>query len=138
MPAAAMITLTPRRAAVDAYSATPRGSRWAESTRNSCEIPRSLSSSSAGSIASRSDSEPIRMPTRGPSSWNSSKMANGCGAASDRDMDSLESDVAPVVHAREVYALDGRVRPLPGLRARVTERRHVEDAAARGQERVLP
>src|SRR3972149_11560327 len=53
-------------------------------------------------------------------------------------MDSLESDVAPVVRAREVYALHGRVRPLSGLRARVAERRHVEDAAARGQERVLP
>ena len=57
-----MITRTPRRAAVDAYSATPRGSRWAESTRSSFEMPRSFSSSTAGSIASRSDSEPIRMP----------------------------------------------------------------------------
>ena len=37
-----MITRTPRSWAVEAYSATPRGSRWAESTFSSWEIPRSL------------------------------------------------------------------------------------------------
>jgi hypothetical protein len=60
-----MMTRTPRKAAVEPYSATPRGSRWAESTRSSFEIPRSFSSSTAGSISSRSDSEPMRIPTRG-------------------------------------------------------------------------
>ena len=44
MPAPAMITRRPRMRAFLAYSATTSGSRWADITRISCRMPRSLSS----------------------------------------------------------------------------------------------
>src|SRR6266508_6187387 len=55
-PAPQMSTLRPRSRAVRAYSATESGVRWAERTSNSQPIPRSLSSSVAGCMRSRSES----------------------------------------------------------------------------------
>src|SRR5439155_3574976 len=140
MPAPAMMTRTPRSAAVDPYSATPRGSRWAERTWSSFEIARSFSSSTAGSISSRSDSEPIRMPTSGPASSNSSRIGKGtswrCGSAWDTD--SLRGDVAAVVRAREVDALDGRVRSLSRLRDGLAGPGDVQDPAAGAHEATVP
>src|SRR6185295_1710189 len=130
MPAPAMITRTPRSAAVEAYSATPRGSRCAESTRSSLEIPRSFSSSTAGSMPSRSDSEPMRMPTSGPASSNSSRAAKGtsCRWDSGCDMDRLRCDVRAEDRAWEVDLLDGGVGLLARVRNGVSGADHVEDA----------
>ena len=64
-PAPAISTRSPRSRAERAYSATASGWRWAERTSSSQAMSRAASSSSAGCMRSRSDSEPIRMPTRG-------------------------------------------------------------------------
>src|SRR6187551_3456902 len=126
-----MITRTPRSAAVEAYSATPRGSRWAESTRSSLEIPRSFNSSTAGSMPSRSDSEPMRMPTSGPASSNSSRAAKGtsCRWDSGCDMDRLRCDVRAELRAGEVDLLDGGVSLLARVRNGGPRADHVEDAS---------
>src|SRR6185503_82050 len=130
IPAPAMITRTPRSAAVEAYSATPRGSRWADRTRNSLEMPRSFSSSTAGSIPSRSDSEPMRMPTSGPASSNSSSAAKGtsCRWDSAWDMYRPPSHIGSVVHARKVDLLDRGVSLLACLRDGVPRADHVQHA----------
>src|SRR4051794_8284993 len=127
-----MITRTPRSAAFEAYSATPRGSRWAESTRSSLEIPRSFSSSTAGSMPSRSDSEPMRMPTSGPASSNSSRAAKGtsCRWGSPCDMDRFRCDVRAELRAWEVDLLDGGIGLLARVQNGVSRADHVEDAPA--------
>src|SRR4029079_11971502 len=130
IPAPAMITRTPRSAAVEAYSATPRGSRWADRTRNSLEMPRSFSSSTAGSMPSRSDSEPIRMPTSGPASSNSSRAAKGtsCRWDSGCDTDPFRCNVRAEVRAWEIDLLDGRIGLLARVRNGGSRADHVEDA----------
>src|SRR4051812_39430917 len=113
-PAPVMRTRMPRDAAVVEYSATSRGFRCADSTLNSHEIPRASSSLVAASIASRSDSEPTRIPT--------------CGASDKRCH--LLRDVAAVLAAFELDPAGRGVRPLAceleGRRAA----RHVQDPAA--------
>ena len=105
-PAPAISTRIPRSRAVRAYSATASGLRWAERTSNSYAMPRASSSSSAGCIASRSDSEPTRMPTSGPS-------------AADMTLGGRECDVAPVAHAGERDPARRLVRARPrGSRGR--------------------
>src|SRR6266511_2912296 len=59
-PAPQINTRSPRPRAVRAYSATESGSRCADRTSNSNAMPRRSSSSSAGWMRSRSDSEPPR------------------------------------------------------------------------------
>src|ERR687891_700267 len=138
MPAPAMITRTPRSAAVDAYSATARGSRCAESTRSSQEIPRLSSSTPATSIASRSDSEPMRIATSGPDSSNSSRIGSGSGLSSGGGMDCSERDVATVLDAGELDLVDRPVGSLARLADRDADARDIEDAPARADERAAP
>ena len=64
-PAPQISTRSPRSRAGARTRRPRRASRCAERTSNSYGIPRSSSSSSAGCIRSRSDSEPTRMPTSG-------------------------------------------------------------------------
>ena len=64
-PAPAMMTFSPRAIAVETYSSSPRGSRWAEMTLASLPMPNSASASAAAFIVGQSESLPIRMPTRG-------------------------------------------------------------------------
>src|SRR5918994_3239803 len=130
IPAPAMITRTPRRAAVEAYSATPRGSRWADRTLSSYEIPRSFSSSMAGSMRSRSDSEPMRMPTSAPAASNSSMTGRGVGAPSGRDMKpGLQRDVGAVLSALEVDQRDGLVGTVAGFHDGRRGRGHRQNAS---------
>src|SRR5919108_23794 len=136
MPAAAMITRTPRSAAVDAYSATARGSRCADRTWNSYEMPRSSSSCIAGSIRSRSDSEPTRMPTSGARSPNSISCANASLCVSGCNLCRPRADVAPVLHSVERDQPARFVRGFARLVERRPERRYVEDAAAIRHERA--
>src|SRR5919108_5248555 len=131
IPAAAMITRTPRSAAVDAYSATARGSLCADRTRSSFEIPRSLSSSIAGSIASRSDSEPMRIPTSGPASSNSSRMASGVSSGSDTD--DVRRDIPAEGCARKVDGGDGVIGSLTRFADRGGDGRHVKGPPSRTQ-----
>src|SRR4051812_23543004 len=62
-PAPAMITCSPRSAAVDAYSAIHAGVRCAETTWHSCGIPNSVRIASAWLIVSQSDLLPMMTPT---------------------------------------------------------------------------
>src|SRR3954449_8874912 len=126
-----MITRTPRSWAVDAYSATPRGLRCADRTLSSCEIPRSRSSASAGSIASRSDSDPTRIPTSGPASPISSSNPTGeaCVSGSAGNVHRLRRDIPPVAGVRERDALARLVGARPRFLDRVAETGHVEDPA---------
>src|SRR5919109_4266333 len=110
IPAPQMITRTPRSAAVEAYSATPRGFRCADSTWNSYEMPRSSSSCRAGSIDSRSDSDPTRMPTSGAGSPKSANAANGSVCVSGCNVHRPRCDVATELHALERDQVAGRVR----------------------------
>src|SRR5579862_188329 len=116
-----MMTRTPRTAAVDAYSATPRGSRWADNTFISKVIARSSSLLAAAVITSLSDSEPIRMPTWGPSLSSSAQRwrtsATGCGSdtRSLRYCD-LFTDVRAPHGAVELDLRHRRIRPPAGLR----------------------
>src|SRR4029079_13119928 len=120
-PAPAISTRIPRSRAVRAYSATASGLRCAERTSNSYAMPRDWSSSSAGCIASRSDSEPTSKPTIGPS-------------AADMALRGPEGDVVPVAHAAE----GNQARRLVGARPRgpnvFAGRGHGEDAPAVGDE----
>src|SRR5688572_10958182 len=136
MPAPAMITRTPRSAAVVAYSATARGSRWAESTRSSQEIPRLSSSTPAASIASRSDSDPIRIATSGPASSNSSRMGRGSGLSSGRGMNCSERDVVTVLDAGELDVGDRAVGAFARLRDRCSDAGDIQDASAGADERA--
>src|SRR5919108_4404022 len=74
-------------------------------------MPRASSSSSAGCMRSRSDSEPTTIPTR------ALDMGDG-------------GDVPPVSHAGERDLLARRVRSITGVGDRVSRRRDVENAAA--------
>ena len=64
-PAPAMITCSPRSAAVDAYSVIQAGVRCAETTWHSCGIPNSVRIASAWAIVSQSDLLPMITPTSG-------------------------------------------------------------------------
>src|SRR6266540_3868157 len=75
-------------------------------------MPRASSSSSAGCMRSRSDSEPTTTPTSGLD------MGDGC------------SDVSPVLGPRERDQLHGRVGRLPGIGDRITHAGDVEDPPA--------
>src|SRR6266508_6027957 len=103
-----MITRTPRIAAVDAYSA------------------------SAGSMASRSDSEPMTMPTSGPGASSSSSRPNGASwtPGSARNVHRLRGDVVPVARARERDSLAGVVRACPRLLERLAQPGHGQNSAA--------
>src|SRR5215475_1744591 len=140
MPAPAMITRTPRSCAVDEYSATPRGLRCADRTFSSCEIPRSRSSASAGSIASRSDSEPTRIPTSGPGSSSSSSRPIGevCVSRSAGNVHRLRRDVAPEARALERDELARLVCARPRLFECVAQTGHVEDPATTRHELPVP
>src|SRR5919202_5699311 len=134
LPAPAMMTRTPRRAAVDAYSATPRGSRWAESTFISNLMARSRSSSAAACITSLSDSEPIRIPTWGPSVSSSAQRCLTSGAGMGSGMHVLhalgpEGDVGAVHTSLQLDQADGGVGPAARLGEVAAACRHVEHAA---------
>jgi hypothetical protein len=75
-PAPAMITFSPRERASRQYSATRTGSRWADMTSISNETSASSSTLPAFSIVSRSDLEPMMIPTSGPSG----AVSVNCGA----------------------------------------------------------
>ena len=64
-PAAAMITFSPRAAAIVAYWRTISGVRWALITRTSYGTPNSSRAAAAALIFGQSLSLPITMPTRG-------------------------------------------------------------------------
>src|SRR5919201_1818336 len=114
-PAPAITTFRPRRRALRAYSATASGCRCAERTSNSYPIPRAASSSRAGCMRSRSDSEPTRTPTTGPSV--------------DDTHPALQRDVGPVAHAREGDERTGRVGALARFRQRRAHGSDVQDPA---------
>ena len=65
LPAAAMITWSPRSTALDPYSATRRGSRWALSTSSSYSTPNFSSMTAAVLAFSSSEVEPSTIPTLG-------------------------------------------------------------------------
>src|SRR5919109_4085222 len=136
IPAPQMITRTPRSAAVEAYSATPLGSRCADRTWSSCEMPRSSSSCNAGSIDTRSDSEPTRIPTSGPGSPNSSSSAKGSVSVSD-NVHRASRDVAAEAHSGERDQVAGCIGTLSRLVQGGCERGHVEHASAVRQEPPL-
>src|SRR5438105_2795253 len=115
-PAPAISTRSPRTRAPRQYSATASGVRWAERTSNSCAMPRVESSSSAGCIRSRSDSDPTRMPTR--------------RAPAADTLAPLGRHVAPVACAPEVDPLHGRIGRLPGLGHGIPRRGDGQDAPA--------
>src|SRR3954454_6093991 len=137
-----MITRTPRSAAVDEYSATPRGSRCAESTRSSFEIPRSFNSTTAGSMTSRSDSEPMRIPTSGPAPSYPSRIGRVVGTSwrcdSACDMHRPHRDVGSKPNTREIDLHDGAVCPLARLGNRVACADDVEHAASGRHELPVP
>src|SRR6478752_6477060 len=142
LPAPAMMTRTPRRAAVDAYSATPRGSRCAESTFISNVIARSSSSSAAACMTSLSDSEPMRIPTCGPSVSSSAQRCLTSGAGTGSGMHVLhalgrQGDVGAVHASLQVDQVDGGVRPGPGLGEVAPGRGHVQDTAAGCHQRAV-
>ena len=72
-PAPAMITRSPRSAAVRAYSNITSGVRCADTMRTSCGTPNSASTSTAPCMTSRSESLPMITPTSGRGS------AHRCG-----------------------------------------------------------
>src|SRR5438128_6909152 len=123
-PAPAISTRKPRSRAPRQYSATASGLRWAERTSSSWGIPRLSSSSSAGCIPSRSDSDPTRMPTSGASAADT--------------LASLGGDIAAVPRAREVDPLHGRVGRRPCAGERVAGRSDGEDAAPVRDEPAVP
>src|SRR4051812_20354957 len=120
-PAPAISTRMPREAAVVEYSATSLGLRWAESTLNSQAIPRVSSSFVAASIASRSDSEPTRIPTCGPSDKGRHP----------------RRDVAPVLATVEPDQSGGFVGAVAGLVQPRSEGGHVQDPATVRDEPAL-
>src|SRR4249919_3317834 len=135
LPAPAMMTRTPRNAAVDAYSATPRGSRCAESTFISKVIARSSSSSAAACMTSLSDSEPIRIPTCGPSVSSSAQRCLTSGAGAGSGMHVLHGlgrhgDVGAVHASLQVDQVNRRVRAAPRLREVTAGGGHVQYPAA--------
>src|SRR4051794_28245450 len=133
-----MMTRTPRRAAVEEYSATPRGSRCADSACISKEMPRSSSSLAAASITSRSDSEPMRIPTWGPLASSSAHRCLTSGAGEGRSgMYVLrvlrgEADVAAMMRPRDPDRVDAEIGAPAGGMEVGPDRGHVEDAAAGG------
>src|SRR3954469_11452758 len=142
LPAPAMMTRTPRRAAVDAYSATPRGSRWAESTFISKVIARSSSSSAAACMTSLSDSDPIRIPTCGPSVSSSAQRCLTSGAGEGSGMHVLgglgrHGDVGAMHASLQLDQVDRGIRAAARLREVTAGGRDVQDAAARGHERSV-
>src|SRR5262245_8546467 len=138
IPAPAMSTLVPRSAAVDAYSATPRGSRWADRTWSPPEIPRSSNSTQAGSMASRSDSEPMRIPTSGPTPSNSSITVRGRGLSSGIGVNGCERDVVTVLDFPDFDLLGCPIGGLSRGRDRVAQPGDVQDTSAGRDERPLP
>src|SRR5262245_47398815 len=138
IPAPAMSTLVPRSAAVDAYSATPRGSRWADRTWSPPEIPRSSNSTQAGSMASRSDSEPMRIPTSGPTPSNSSITVRGRGLSSGIGVNGCERDVVTVLDFADFDLLGCPIGGLSRGRDRVAQPGDVQDTSAGRDERALP
>src|SRR6266542_5433729 len=124
-PAPAIRTRIPRSRAPRAYSATASGSRCAERTSSSWEIPRPASSSSAGCMRSRSDSEPTRIPTRGRS-------------AADTALDGGQGNVAPEAHARKGDSRRGVVRGDAGRGEVVADGGHVENPPAVRDQPVAP
>src|SRR5436190_16325108 len=139
LPAPAMMTRTPRSAAVEAYSATPRGSRCAESTFISNVMARSSSSSAAACMTSLSDSEPIRIPTWGPSVSSSAQRYLTSGAETGSGMHVLralgpQGDVGAMHASLQVDQIDGCVRTGAGLCEVAASCRDAEHAAARGDE----
>ena len=70
IPAAQIMTFIPRSRAVEAYSETDSGLRWAERVSISYATPSSSSREVHFSITSRSESLPTRMPTTGLSLAN--------------------------------------------------------------------
>src|SRR5213078_318820 len=125
-----MITRNPRRAAVEAYSATSRGSRCAESTRSSNVIASSSSSLTASFMISRSESEAITMPTCGPSEPSSSQTGCTCGRGAGSDKRAHLADVRPHLHAVELDLGGGPVGPPPRLAQVGAGRRDVQHPAA--------
>src|SRR5581483_5160866 len=97
-------------AAARAYSATASGVLCAERTSSSQAMPRASSSSSAGCIRSRSDSEPTSTPTTGSATRH-------------------RRDVASEPHALEGHLADRLVDPPARLRQLGSERRDREDTA---------
>src|SRR3954452_18303405 len=139
LPAPAMMTRTPRSAAVEAYSATPRGSRWAESTFISKVIARSSSSSAAACMTSLSDSDPIRIPTCGPSVSSSAQRCLTSGAGAGSGMHVLHAlgpkgDVGAVHASLQVDQADGRIGTPARLGEVAAAGCHIEDAAAGGDQ----
>src|SRR6478672_8385353 len=142
LPAPAMMTRTPRSAAVEEYSATPRGSRWADSTFISNVIARSSSSSAAACMTSLSDSDPIRIPTCGPSVSSSAQRCLTSGAGTGSGMHVLQvlgrqGDVGAVHASLQVDQVDGGVGSAAGLGEVGPGCRHVEDAAAGSDQRAI-
>src|SRR5439155_21601828 len=91
--------------------------RWAERTSNSYGIPCESSSSSAGCIRSRSESEPTRMPTSGAS-------------AADMPLGGGERDVLAEPHPGERDPAHGLVGGRASCLQIVADPGHVEDATA--------
>src|SRR4029079_13545287 len=81
-------------------------------------------------MPSRADSEPIRMPTSGPASSNSSRAAKGtsCRWDSGCDTDPFRCNVRAEVRAWEIDLLDGCVSLLARVRNGGSRADHVEDA----------
>src|ERR1700704_5140600 len=78
-PAPAMITRKPRSAAPRAYSYITSGVRCADTTRTSCAIPKSVSTSTAPCITGRSESLPMITPTSGAPLLTSTTLAAELG-----------------------------------------------------------
>src|SRR4029453_16233320 len=112
--------------------------RGAERTWNSCEIPRSSNSCSAGSIASRSDSEPTRTPTSGPGSPNYSRAANGSVCASVSTLHPPTRDFTTELHPLERDRGAGGVRRFASHLERRTQGGDVEHPSAVREQLASP
>src|SRR5919109_4535852 len=95
----------------------------------------------AGSIRSRSDSEPMRMPTSAPAASNSSMTGSGVGEGtrSGLDMHCLRGgDVGAVLGAGEVDPGNRFVGTVASVSHAGGRARDGENASARAHEPALP
>src|SRR3954468_1847133 len=90
----------------------------------------------AFSIVSMSDLEPMMIPTRGASTSSSANSVSTSVCVSG-GAGSLIGDVPPQLAAVERNQVGGSIGGLPGGPDVVAQRRHVEDAAARGDDRAV-
>src|SRR3954451_14304934 len=108
-------------------------------TWTSLAMPRSFSSLAAFSMTSRSDSDPITMPTRTPSSPpNSVASTSVCvsGCVTLCPLHRAQRDVRSHLLSVELNLLGGRVGAPPCVGRRLAEARDVQDAPAGGDDVV--